>query len=103
MEEGHRLMAAVAIMSVVALRLLWLTERVRRRSPRRPAEGVLPREQWQVLHRMLHKMDTVPASPPGLAGGRWADRPNSGASWPARLCTESLASSHDLAWFLSTA
>jgi hypothetical protein len=62
-----RLERALATYAVAAWRLLWLTYEARRR-PEAPCESVLPREQWQVLHRVVHKTDTVPASPPDLRG-----------------------------------
>ena len=50
---------------MVAWRLLWLTYEARRH-PEGSCEAVLPREQWEVLHRVVHKTREVPASPPGL-------------------------------------
>ena len=53
LEEGHRLKAAVAIMSVVALRLIGLRERVRV-GPREPAEASgLSRLELEVLRAKL--------------------------------------------------
>ena len=50
---------------MVAWRLLWLTYEARRH-PEGSCEAVLPREDWQVLHRVVRKEEPVPASPPGL-------------------------------------
>ncbi len=65
LETAGRLERALATYAVVAWRLLWLTYEARRH-PEASCEAVLPREQWQVLHRVVHKTDMVPASPPGL-------------------------------------
>ena len=65
LETAARLERALATYAVVAWRLLWLTYEARRH-PEASCEAVLPREQWQVLHRVIHKTDKVPASPPGL-------------------------------------
>ena len=65
LETGARLDRALATYAMVAWRLLWLTYEARRH-PEASCEGVLPREHWQVLHRVVHKTDKVPESPPGL-------------------------------------
>jgi hypothetical protein len=65
LETAARLERALATYAVVAWRLLWLTYEARRH-PEGSCEAVLPREQWQVLHRVVHKTARVPASPPGL-------------------------------------
>jgi Transposase Tn5 dimerisation domain len=65
LETAARLGRALATYAVVAWRLLWLTYEARRH-PEAACEAVLPREQWQVLHRVVHKTDQAPASPPGL-------------------------------------
>ena len=65
LETAERLERALATYAVVAWRLLWLTYEARR-APEASCEAVLPRDQWQVLHRVVHKTDTVPVSPPSL-------------------------------------
>jgi hypothetical protein len=65
LETAERLERALATYAVVAWRLLWLTYEARR-APETSCESVLPREQWQVLHRVVHKTDKLPASPPSL-------------------------------------
>jgi hypothetical protein len=65
LETAERLGRALATYAVVAWRLLWLTYEARR-APEASCEAVLPREQWQVLHRVVHKTDMVPISPPSL-------------------------------------
>jgi hypothetical protein len=65
LETAARLDRALATYAVVAWRLLWLTYEARRH-PEASCEAVLPREQWQVLHQVVHKTAKVPVSPPGL-------------------------------------
>ena len=50
---------------MVAWQLLWLTYEARP-DPEWSCEAVLPREAWQVLHRVVHKTEAVPACPPSL-------------------------------------
>ncbi len=64
LETAARLERALATYAVVAWRLLWLTYEARRH-PEVSCEGVLPREHWQVLHRVVKKTDKAPESPPG--------------------------------------
>jgi hypothetical protein len=63
-ETDDRLERALATDAVVAWRLLWLTYEARR-DPEGSCEAVLPRVHWQVWHRVVHKTDAVPATPPG--------------------------------------
>ncbi len=63
--ETAALERALATYAVVAWRLLWLTYEVRR-DAEASCEAVLPRAQWELLHRVVHKTDTVPESPPSL-------------------------------------
>jgi hypothetical protein len=65
LETAARLDRAVATYALVAWRLLWLTYQARRH-PEESCEVVLPPEQWQVMHRVLHKADPLPAGPPSL-------------------------------------
>ena len=65
LETAERLQRAVATYAVVAWRLLWLTYEARRH-PEASCEAVLPREQWQVLHQVVHKTHRIPTSPPSL-------------------------------------
>jgi hypothetical protein len=65
LETAERLERALATYAVVAWRLLWLTYEARRH-PEASCAVALPRDQWQVLHRVVHKTDRVPASPPGF-------------------------------------
>lgn len=51
--------------AVVALRLLWLTYKARHH-PKASCEAALPREQWQVLHRVAEGSKPLPATPPSL-------------------------------------
>src|SRR5262249_2600341 len=65
LEAAGRLQRALATYGVVAWRLLWLTYEARR-NPETSCEAVLPREQWQVLHRVVEKSKPLPTSPPSL-------------------------------------
>jgi Transposase DNA-binding/Transposase Tn5 dimerisation domain len=65
LETAARLERALATYAVVAWRLLWLTCEARRH-PEASCEGVLPREHWQVLHRVVRKTDRAPTSAPSL-------------------------------------
>lgn len=65
LETAGRLERALATYAVVAWRLLWLTYEARS-DPGGSCETVLPREAWQVMHRVVHKTKTVPTTPPGL-------------------------------------
>lgn len=60
-----RLERAVATYALAAWRLLWLTYEARR-DPEGTCEAVLPREAWEVMHRVVHKKKAIPASPPSL-------------------------------------
>jgi hypothetical protein len=65
LETVSRLERALATYAVVAWRLLWLTYQARRH-PEASCEGVLPREHWQVLHRVVQKTDKAPTTAPSL-------------------------------------
>jgi hypothetical protein len=65
LETASRLERALATYAVVAWRLLWLTYEARRH-PEASCEGVLPREHWQVLHRVVQKTDKAPVKAPRL-------------------------------------
>lgn len=65
LETAERLRRALATYAVVAWRLLWLTYEARR-NPETSCESALPREQWQVLHRVVEKSKSLPATPPSL-------------------------------------
>jgi hypothetical protein len=65
LETAERLDRAVATYAVVAWQLLWLTYEARR-APEGSCEAVLPREAWQLMHRVVHKKEPVPATPPSL-------------------------------------
>ena len=65
LETVERLERALATYAVVAWRLLWLTYEARRH-PEASCEGVLPREQWELLHRVVQKTEKFPKTAPGL-------------------------------------
>ncbi len=69
LETAARLERALATFAVVAWRLLRLTYGARHH-PEASCESVLPREQWQVLHRVAQKTERRnPASPLVGEGG----------------------------------
>lgn len=71
LETAERIERAVAVYSVVAWRLLWLTYEARR-SPEASCEGALERHEWQALYCTIHKTSTPPAEPPTLRQAvRW--------------------------------
>jgi hypothetical protein len=65
LETVERLERALATDAVVAWRMLWLRYEARR-APGASCEAELPREQWQVLHCVVQKTDTLPVRPPSL-------------------------------------
>jgi hypothetical protein len=65
LETVERLDRAVATYAIVAWQLLWLTYEARH-APEGSCESVLPREVWQLMHRVVHKKKPVPATPPSL-------------------------------------
>lgn len=65
LETVERLDRAVATYAIVAWQLLWLTYEARH-APEDSCESVLPREAWQLMHRVVHKKEPVPATAPSL-------------------------------------
>jgi hypothetical protein len=65
LETAERLERALATYAIVAWRLLGLTYEARHH-PNESCATVLPQEEWQVLHRVVQKTETVPAQPPSL-------------------------------------
>ena len=95
LETAARLERALATYAVVAWRLLWLTYEARRH-PEASCESVLPREQWQVLHRVVQKTDTCSGIPARPTGGGATDRP---ARWlPGPQRRRRARGQDDLAW-----
>lgn len=65
LETAERLMRALAVFSIVALRLLSLTYHARQ-SPNEPCTVVLSESEWKALYAAKHKTSTVPSVPPDL-------------------------------------
>ena len=84
LQTPDRLLRALAIYSIVAWRLLWLTYEARHH-PNQPCTVILQTHQWQALYCTIHKTATPPAMPPSLSQA---------VLWIARL-GGFLARSHD--------
>jgi hypothetical protein len=65
LEAKDRLMRAVAVYSIVATRLLWLTYQARE-TPEAPCTVVLRESEWKALYATKHKTTSLPEHPPNL-------------------------------------
>jgi hypothetical protein len=65
LEHADRIERAVAIYSIVAWRLLYMTYLARTR-PDLPCTVALDDDEWKVLHRMTHPGKRLPSLPPDL-------------------------------------
>jgi hypothetical protein len=63
LQTADRLQNYIALMSVVAWRLHWLTY-INRCDPNRPCTVVLTTPEWQALYLRIHKTLTFPKKPP---------------------------------------
>ena len=71
LEAGQRLERAIAVYSMIAWRLLWLTYEARR-TPETSCERVLERHEWESLYCTIHKTNSPPTRPPSLKQAvRW--------------------------------
>ncbi len=59
------ILRAVAVYSMVATRLLWLTYQARE-TPEAPCRAVLRDSEWQALYAATHKTNVLPEHPPDL-------------------------------------
>lgn len=66
LQTPDRLLRALAIYSVVAWRLLWLTYEARK-SPDQPCTVILKTHEWQALYCTIHKTPIPPTEPPSLS------------------------------------
>ncbi len=74
LETADRIERAVAIYSLVAWRLLWLTYQARV-SPEASCECALKTHEWEALYCTIHKTSTPPPEPPTLRQAvRWIAR-----------------------------
>lgn len=65
LETKDRLTRAVAVYSIVATRLLWLTYQARE-TPEAPCTVVLRESEWKALYVAKHKSTSLPKHPPNL-------------------------------------
>ena len=65
LETKDRLMRALAVYSIVAVRLIWLTYQARQ-TPDMPCTSVFSDNEWITLFIAVHKTCNLPASPPTL-------------------------------------
>jgi len=65
LETKDRLMRALAVYSIVAVRLLWLTYQARQ-TPDIPCTSVFSENEWTTLFMAVHKINDLPVSPPTL-------------------------------------
>ena len=71
LQTATRLQNYIALMSVVAWRLQWLTY-INRTNPQAPCTAVLTVVEWQALYMRIHKTTTLPPSPPSTRQAiRW--------------------------------
>jgi Transposase DNA-binding/Transposase Tn5 dimerisation domain len=71
LETAERLKRAIAVYSVVAWRILWLTYEARK-SPEASCEVALEKYEWGALYSKIHKTKSLPSQPPGLRQAvRW--------------------------------
>ena len=65
LETKDRLMRALAVYSMVAFRLLWLTYQARQ-TPDAPCTAVFDDNEWRTLFFAVHKTKRLPVTPPSL-------------------------------------
>ncbi|ACV63017.1 transposase Tn5 [Desulfofarcimen acetoxidans DSM 771] len=65
LETKDRLMRAIAVYSMVASQLLWLTYQARQ-TPDAPCTIVLSNSEWGALYAAIHKITILPDNPPNL-------------------------------------
>ena len=71
LETAERLQAYIALMSVIAWRLHWLTH-VNRTQPDLPCTTVLTATEWQALYMHIHQTTHLPPTPPTVRQAlRW--------------------------------
>lgn len=65
LSEAIRLERLLAVFSLVAWRLLWLTYQARQ-TPDAPCTVALQQGEWQALFAFIHRTQRIPADPPSL-------------------------------------
>jgi len=66
LQTPERLRRALALYTIVAWRVLWLTYEARQ-SPDQPCTVILQTHEWQALYCTIHKTPVPPATPPTLS------------------------------------
>jgi len=66
LRTSERLERALAVLGLVAWRLMWLLYAARRH-PEQPCSVALEPHEWQALWARTHRTDQIPAAPPTLA------------------------------------
>jgi hypothetical protein len=68
---AERLRPLIALYSIIAWRLFWLTQ-IGRDTPNAPCTQVLSEPEWQALYAFTHKTDRLPEKPPTVrTATRW--------------------------------
>lgn len=71
LETADRLLRALAVYSIVAWRLLWLTYQARQ-TPKAPCTVALSEKEWQALYATIKRSTSMPVQPPELGTAvRW--------------------------------
>jgi hypothetical protein len=71
LEKADRLQNYIALMSVVAWRLHWMTY-LNRTNPDLPCTVILTATEWQALYMRIHRTNSLPSSPPTVRQAvRW--------------------------------
>jgi len=71
LEKAERLQNYIALMSVVAWRLHWLTY-INRTDPNLPCTVILTATEWQALYMRIHRTPSLPLAPPTVRQAvRW--------------------------------
>jgi hypothetical protein len=71
LETAVRLQVALALYSIVAWRLLWLTFQARQ-TPDAPCRRILEPHEWQALYCTVHRTAIPPLQPPSFREAiRW--------------------------------
>lgn len=66
LQTPQRLLRALALYTIVAWRVLWLTYAARQ-TPDQPCTVILKTHEWQALYCTIHKTPVPPATPPTLS------------------------------------
>ncbi|NKQ37097.1 MAG: IS4 family transposase [Chloroflexi bacterium] len=71
LETAERLLPFIALKSVIAWRLHWITY-INRHEPNKPCTIILATHEWEALYMRIHRTSTLPAEPPTVREAvRW--------------------------------